>query len=299
MINEDLEIKHIKRKYNAILEKYIKKNPYAIKCYLALKRINRVNITSMTREKSVEDANRDVGTNLKFEELNDYLKENSKEVESILKEFAKAIKDYTILSKKTISHVTKHNKNELNGVLCPSKNATIYNESEGEFVFGSADEINKKMYALRMSTGGMVRLYDRMFIFPSNHNIDLSSGKFILKNRIYSYNFPVEDFEPVVSLFMSKGKPLVRFDDEWISCNPQIINDYRLIRDVSEILDLNKIFVWASNMVEANSKISFELAHLKNYRSMSDKLKGLCQSGAVEFLNPKIKEIKSQLNIDN
>ena len=114
----------------------------------------------------------------------------------------------TVLPTHNLKHINKANHRE---------NQYLNEIVDGVFAIG--DYTGLMDYIARAHANGMIVRKNQLFL--PNNPFDLESStstKIKLIKPVSIYEMAVKDFEPVVDFFLDAGnKPILRFDNEWIS----------------------------------------------------------------------------------
>jgi len=289
-------IKKIKKDYDKKLKSLFISEPDSVLAYLWYKRIFKTNISNERRNQIIAEARKEFNVNgLSNNEFISYLIEKQEKVKDLLQEFKTLFVKQLVDNQTTLTHVTSLSPKELGFVLKPHLAETIYNESIGNYVFATLEEVNKLCYAVRTSTGGMFNVGENMIVFPTKNNIEIKDGRLLLKKPIYSYSLDAKNFEPVITVrmdYLKSGKqPSIVFDDEWVSSEEININNAVCLKieDVTDLLDYFKIFVYNDNNFEQNCKSAYNLT-TKTKRDVKELLINLLKNKKITYINAELKQ---------
>lgn len=262
-------LKKVVAYYNKELLKFYKAQPLAVQSYIAYKRITKPRISIELKQKYISEIKDILKLNFSIlsSQVDDILLKNYNDsgllelIESFEQSLKKAMKG------EKLSHVTSLDKEKLKNMLKATRNLTMYQETEGKFVFASSKEANKYRYGLRNSHG-MIKVDRNTIILPSHQNLKISD-KVELKKPVYSYQLDVEDFKPVFALKMDKRKvlgkssiiPCFYFDNEWV-CDKDIdLTDVvcETITDVTKALDDFEVYLSNGENIDENLLVAHKV----------------------------------------
>lgn len=282
----DLEIKRIKKKYDAQLHQIYKENQVGVLCFTWFNKINRSNITNLRREQLINDAKEIFGLKpLTNQDFMKFLLDNSNKVKQILSDFEVEFLNYCKSQNLKLNYVT----NSKVDVIKPSLYETKYNQNLGNCVVASSEELSKLISAIKLSEKDLLKIGENILLLQNIDNIVIGENNLKLKKPVYSYKLNIDDFEPVLSVKVYNHVPTILFDDEWISKKSYTttFNELEEIIDITDLLKYFKIFVFTGNLDEKSLNILQKL-NKATKREAEKTLNKLLWSNKVVLLNENI-----------
>lgn len=186
-----------------------------------------------------------------FDELMDYICEQTKEIEKHLLECKNKIKEFYSNNNISLTSIVPGVYDSL------KKSKNILNQYEreiGDWVFASSEDVDKNVYRLRVSSSGMYRISENTYIIWGNH-LEECEGQLIVNKPSYLYELKSDKFMPVVSLGRSEnGSFCILFGDEWTSDRNLVQEDILSINQIQNVTDVlkssNILSVSDSNVIE-------------------------------------------------
>lgn len=227
-----------------------------------------------------------------IKELNEYLAGVVKMIElpQILADLEQELIDLLIKNNIKLNHVSSLNEAQMGRVIHAHPNVTMFNESEGRFVFASSLNVNKYLYCARAYNQGLQRVGKRSYVLPVNDNLNIEQSWLGLKRNVFNYFLKADNFRPVITIIWDKkGKPSFLFEDEWVSTKNEIWGKCEEICDITPLLDEVDLYVPTSHDIDANLGL---VARIRESRTPSKSLHNAVYHKYLEDVREVIKIYK-------
>ena len=288
----DINLKHIKYKYDLLLKSIYKDNKVEIECYTLYKKLNRVNIDAKRHGEILLEIKKHFNKeDFTDAQMIEFLLQGMKRVEEVVDAFKKDARQYLVDNDIKLNHLSLLPLDKVNKAITPTKSITRYFEHAGKFVIACADEKSIYLNAGKLGDNGMMRIQENIFVFPTKEAVVVKNSHIFLNKPVYLYTFNANDFEPVVSVLQTSSGPLIMYDDEWISTHAQQVFSCEEIRDLTPLTDNYRFFMYNNSNVSKN-RVTLISTSDGNKRHISKFLKDKLYGGEITYLNEELKKQK-------
>lgn len=212
--------------------------------------------------------------------IEEFLKEKSKNVAELIKECKKEIKQVSTETNHIVSSAIYCSPEELTGgKLNRSKDVLNIEGDIGDYTFAQSGTLIDNPYILRKSGKGVCQ--DRDICIPGEEDLVHSeNGRAILSEPVYVYLMKTTQFEPVVSIEDREGLPQINFSGEWISDKDIDRVDMKVKKytDVTEMLKYIQIF-------SVSDRETFENLADSSYEEKMGMISELIKQGRIHYIN--------------